>query len=566
MNKSARYKGLVRLAIALTTIAMVVFLSNIFYLRFDLTSEKRYTLQDITKRTLKDLNDAIYLKVYLDGDLPIGLNRMKKALTETLDEFRVIAGKNIQYEFINPSESANTKERQKVYNQLYEKGLQPTNIQQNDKEGGSSQKLVFPGLIMNYAGREVPVNLLKNIPGLSADENINLSIQNFEFALVDGLMKLTTETRPKIAFIQGHGEFDEFQTGDIEKALSEYYDIDRVAIRGNIDALKPFQTVIIAGTNQPMPEADKIVIDQFVMNGGRVLWFIDPVQVSIDSLSKGASTLAFVNQHNLDDMLFRYGARLNPMLIQDLQCAVIPVNMALAGQEPKFVPAPWVYYPLLAAPTNHPVTRNLNLIHSQFVSPVDTVGGSSAIKKQYLLYTSMNGKVLQVPLFVSLSQVNQLINEREFRISNIPVAVELSGEFQSVFRNRPLSGYNNGQPFEFKDKSAFTRMIVVADADIIRNDVQRRPNGAYIIPLGYDRFTNQTFGNKELVMNMVRYLNDDEGLMNLRSRDFKLRLLDRKAILQSRLKWQLINMLIPSAILVIGGFVWLYVRRRKYTR
>jgi len=566
MNKSARYKGLVRLAIALTTIAMVVFLSNIFYLRFDLTSEKRYTLQDVTKRTLKDLNDAIYIKVYLDGDLPIGLNRMKKALTETLDEFRVIAGKNIQYEFINPSESANTKERQKVYNQLYEKGLQPTNIQQNDKEGGSSQKLVFPGLIMNYAGREVPVNLLKNIPGLSADENINLSIQNFEFALVDGLMKLTTEIRPKIAFIQGHGEFDEFQTGDIEKALSEYYDIDRVAIRGNIDVLKPFQTVIIAGTNQPMPEADKIAIDQFVMNGGRVLWFIDPVQVSIDSLSKGASTLAYVNQHNLDDMLFRYGARLNPMLIQDLQCAVIPVNMALAGQEPKFVPAPWVYYPLLAAPTNHPVTRNLNLIHSQFASPVDTVGGSSAIKKQYLLYTSMNGKVLQVPLFVSLSQVNQRINEREFRISNIPVAVELSGEFQSVFRNRPLSGYNNGQPFEFKDKSAFTRMIVVADADIIRNDVQRRPNGAYIIPLGYDRFTNQTFGNKELVMNMVRYLNDDEGLMNLRSRDFKLRLLDRKAILQSRLKWQLINMLIPSAILVIGGFVWLYVRRRKYTR
>ena len=566
MSKSARYKGLVRLAIALTTIAMVVFLSNIFYLRFDLTSEKRYTLQDVTKRTLKDLNDAIYIKVYLDGDLPIGLNRMKKALTETLDEFRVIAGKNIQYEFINPSESANTKERQKVYNQLYENGLQPTNIQQNDKEGGSSQKLVFPGLIMSYGGREVPVNLLKNIPGLSADENINLSIQNFEFALVDGLMKLTTETRPKIAFIQGHGEFDEFQTGDIEKALSEYYDIDRVAIRGNIDALKPFQTVIIAGTNQPMPEADKIAIDQFVMNGGRVLWFIDPVQVSIDSLSKGASTLAFVNQHNLDDMLFRYGARLNPMLIQDLQCAVIPVNMALAGQEPKFVPAPWVYYPLLAAPTNHPVTRNLNLIHSQFASPVDTVGGSSAIKKQYLLYTSMNGKVLQVPLFVSLSQVNQRINEREFRISNIPVAVELSGEFQSVFRNRPLSGYNNGQPFEFKDKSAFTRMIVVADADIIRNDVQRRPNGAYVIPLGYDRFTNQTFGNKELVMNMVRYLNDDEGLMNLRSRDFKLRLLDRKAIIQSRLKWQLINMLIPSAILVIGGFVWLYVRRRKYTR
>ncbi len=566
MNSSARSKGIIRLSIALTTIAMVVFLSNILFLRFDLTSEKRYTLQYVTKRTLKDLPDAVYIKVYLDGDLPIGLNRMKKALTETLDEFGVIADDNIQFDFVNPSESTNSNDRQKVYNQLHAKGLQPTSVQQNDKEGGSSQKLVFPGLIMSYAGREVAVNLLKNIPGLTADENINLSIQNFEFALVDGLMKLTAETRATIAFVQGHGEFDEFETGDIEKSLSEYYDIDRVAIRGNVDALTPFQTVIIAGVNQPMPEADKIAIDQFVMGGGRVLWFIDPVQVSTDSLSKGASTLAFVNQHNLDDMLFRYGARLNPMLIQDLQCAVIPVNMALVGQEPKFVPAPWTYYPLLAAPANHPVTRNLNLIHSQFISPIDTVGGSSAIKKHFLLYSSASSKVMQVPMFVALSQVNQRINEREFRFSNIPVAVELSGEFQSVFRNRPLASYNNGQPFNFKDRSAFTRMIVVADADIIRNDVQRRPNGAYVIPLGYDRFTNQTFGNKELVMNMVRYLNDDEGLMSLRSRDFKLRLLNRKTILQSRLKWQLINMLLPSAILVVGGLVWLYVRRRRFAR
>lgn len=354
MIKSTKQKGLIRLAVTLATVAMLVFLSSIFYLRIDLTSEKRYTLQDISKKTLRELKDVVYIKIYLDGDLPVGFNRMKKSLVEMLDEFRVIAGRRVQYELINPSASGNATDRQKVYGQLYGKGLQPTNVQQSGKEGESSRKLIFPGLIMSYMGREIPVNLLKNIPELSGDENINLSIQNFEFSLIDALLKLTTSSLPKIAFIQGHGEFDEFETGDIEKALSEYYQVDRVSINGDVNALKPFKTVIIAGTRFPVPEPDKLVIDQYIMQGGRVLWFIDPVQVSIDSLSAGASTLAYVNQHNLDDMLFRYGVRLNPVLIQDLQCAVIPVNVSLAGQDPKFVPAPWAYYPLLAPPGKSP--------------------------------------------------------------------------------------------------------------------------------------------------------------------------------------------------------------------
>lgn len=566
MKASARSRNLIQLLIAFATIAIIGYISELVHWRIDLTSEKRYTLSKVTKEMLSNLNDLIYIRIYLDGDLPIGFKRMQKSLTETLDEFRVYARSNLQYEYINPMEGQNPKARQKIINDLYEKGLKPTNIQDRDSEGGTTQKLVIPGALVSYRGKEVALNLLRNNAGLSGEENINLSIQNFEFGLVDAIRKLSIDSLPKVAFIQGHGELDQYETGDIERGLSEYYDVYRVEINGDVKALDPYSVVIVAGPTQPIAEPDKFVIDQYIMGGGKVLWFVDPVKVSIDSLSSGSTTLAFMNQHNLDDMLFRYGVRLNPKLIQDMQCALIPVNTSLAGQEPRFVPAPWVYYPLLSAPSGNPITRNLNLIRSQFVSPLDTLGGDGSIKKTILLRTSQYTRSLQVPLFVSLEQVSRSPLERDFNQSNLPVAVLLEGVFESNFRNRPLRGYNHGRPFNFREASETTRMIVVADADIIRNDVRRRPDGAYVMPLGFDRYSNQTFGNKELVLNMVKYLDDQIGLMELRKRDIKLRLLDKKKILQSRLKWQLINLVIPSALLILGGIAWFAIRRRLFAR
>lgn len=531
-----------------------------------MTSEKRYTLSQITKDQLSELNDIVYIRIFLEGDMPIGLKRMQKSLLETLDEFRILSKRNIQYELINPSKSTKLKERQTIYNSLYEKGLQPTNIQESDKEGGKTQKLVFPGALITYKGKEIALNLLNNNPALSGDENINLSIQSFEFKFLDAIQKLCTDSLPKMAFIQGHGELNNYETGDIERTLSEYYDVYRIEINGDLNILNPYSVVIVAGPTRPIPETDKIVLDQYLMSGGKILWFIDPVTISIDSLSRGSTTLAFMSDLNLDDMLFRYGVRLNPVLIQDMQCAVIPVNISLTGQQPRFAPAPWVYYPLLTPLSNHPVTRNLNLIKAQFVSPIDTVGSNSNIKKRYLLYTSQYSRLLQVPLLVSLEQINQSPLEREFNISRVPVAVLLEGTFESVFKNRLLKSYNNGQPFDLIEKSPLTRMIMVSDAEIIRNDVRQRSDGPYVSPLGYDRYTNQTYGNKDLVMNMVRYLDDNTGMMNLRNRDFKLRLLDKKEILQSRTKWQVINLLFPSAILIIAGIIWHYFRKRKFSK
>lgn len=565
VSGNIKIKNIKTFAALLLMLLVVNVLSSFFYFRIDLTEDKRYTIQPVSREVLQGLDDIVVIRVYLDGELPVAFVRMKKALAETLSEFQEIAGEKIRYEFVNPYSVSGAKKQEQLFRQLADKGLVPTNVHVKDNEGAMIQRIIFPGCIITYRGKELAVNLLRNNPNLTGDENINLSIQNFEYALVDAIDRITTENRQRIAFIQGHGELDEFETGDIERELNQYYEVSRVIINGDPDALKPYKTIIIAGPGRPLPEADKLIIDQFIMQGGRVLWFVDPVNVSIDSLSSGASTLAFMNQHNLDDMLFRYGVRLNPFLIQDIQCAVIPVNTALVGQEPRFVPAPWLYYPLLIPPADNPITKGLNLIQAKFISPIDTVGMNDEVKKRILLSTSKETKLVKIPALINLNQVSKGITRYEFQHSMLPVAVELQGIFKSNFRNRPINAILPNGTIKFADKSGFTKMIVVADADIIRNDVQRRPNGAYVIPLGYDRFTQQTYGNKELVVNMVKYLCDDNGLLDLRSRDIKLRLLDRKRAISERLYWQLVNMVLPSLMLVVGGIIWNFVRRKKYT-
>ncbi len=557
---------MVNLLVSAATVLLLMFISTQLFWRIDLTSEKRYSLSPVSKQILSNLNDVVYIQVYLEGELPIGFSKMQRSLRETLDEFRIYAHENLQYVFVNPSESGNAKEREAIYAELYNRGIEPTNIYDRDKEGGSIQKVLFPGAMISYKGKELPLNLLKNNPALSGDENINRSIQAFEFTFIDAIERLSIDTLPKLAFIEGHGELNQFQTGDLAQTLSGRFKVDYVELNGNVGQLKDYSIVVVAGPTAPIPETHKLVLDQYVMQGGRMIWLVDPVRVNADSLSRGASTIAMPNQHNLDDMLFRYGVRLNSRLVQDIQCAVIPVNVALAGQDPRFAPAPWPFYPLLAPPANHPVTRNLNLVKTEFISSIDLVSDENGISKTVLLSTSQNSRELQAPLFVSLSQIEMSPRERDYHISNLPVAVVLEGEFSSNFTNRPLSSYNNGAPFTLKPKGVSTKMAVIADADIIRNDVRLRPDGALITPLGYDRYTKQTFGNKEFMVNLVSYLTDDAGLLGLRSKEFKLRLLDKKKISEERLKWQVINLALPSLLLVLLGVAWFYVRRYRFSR
>ncbi len=564
MKKNLKKENIVSLIILLVIILLINYISSNAYFRLDLTSDKRYTLSDASVNILDSLDDYVYIEIYLDGDMPIGFQRMQKSVKELMEEFRVVAGKNIQYQFINPSKLDNQSERNALYQDLYDRGLIPTNVKDRDEEGGLAEKILFPGAFITYKDRETSVNLLVNNPGSSAELNLNKSIQTLEYEFINSIRKITVENRKKIAFIEGQGELDEFYTGDITRALNEYYDIDRVTIKDYINILEPYDAVIIAGPTEPYTEKSKFILDQYIMNGGKVLWFIESVKVSMDSLSTGSSTFVVMSDVNLNDQLFRYGVRVNSNVIQDMNCAFVPVNTAISGTQPKFTPAPWLYFPLLMPPNNNPVTRNLNMIKSEFSSVIDTVGSNSEIKKQVLLSSSVSTRVQNVPLLVSLEQLKEQVDPLTFNQPYSPVAVSLEGKFQSVFKNRSIKNFTEGSETEFKEKSVSTRMIVVSDANIIKNDVVNRPDGVFITPLGFDRYTQQTYGNKEFVMNAVHSLVDESGILNVRSREIKLRILDKQKVKEERLKWQMVNTVLPVLLIIIFGILLTLLRKRKY--
>jgi ABC-2 type transport system permease protein len=562
-NKKQKKADLVQLLLMIAIILSLVYISQFFFTRVDLTSEKRFTLSTATKKILKNLDDVVFIRVYLDGDLNIPFKKMQKNIKETLDEFRVYAKDNVQYEFVNPFKDVSDKERNQIIKDLYDKGLQPTNIHSKDKEGGVAEKIIFPGAVISYRGVDLPVNLLKNNPTQSADQNINNSIEALEYEFINTIHSITNKKTEKIAFLEGQGELNEYQVGDITRELANYFQVDRGRINGKPGILDPYKAIIIAKPTKRFSEKDKYVLDQYIMHGGKVLWFLNAVQVDLDSLA-GGGTIGFSYNLNLDDMLFRYGVRINPDLIQDIQCGSLPVNVALNGNPPKFAQAPWLYFPLLTPAEGVPVTQNLNLVKSEFASSLDTIAARKDVKKTVLLRTSKFTKLVETPVMINLSEIRNEPDQKQFNKSNIPVAVMLEGTFDSDFKNRLVQDYFPDKKIDFIAKSEPNKMLVVADGNIIRNDIRVTPQGTMISPLGLDKYTGQTFGNKDFITNAVNYMTDDYGLIKLRGREFKLRLLNREKITSNRLEWQLINTLAPVLLVILFGLFVLYLRKRKY--
>lgn len=566
MKKRERIiRNFVQLISVIVVIAIVGYLSSIWFFRIDLTSEKRYTLSYTTLEVLENLPGEVYVQVYLDGEMPIGFKKMRTSVAEMLDEFRVRSKRKLSYEFINPAEETDKGLRDKVFEDLYEKGLQPINVQSNDEEGGKSQKIIFPGAILNYNGLEMPLNLLKSNPNLRASENLNRSIEGLEYELVRAIKTLSTDTIYKVAFIEGHGELFEPEVEDASKELSRYYTIDRGIIGGKPGVLDAYKAVIIAKPTEKFNEADKLILDQYLMNGGSLLWLLDPVAVDMDSLINSSVTLAFIRQNNLDDQLFKYGVRINPNLLQDIQCARIPINTAIVGNPPQYTPMPWLFFPLLQG-QNHSISRNLNLIKSEFTSSIDTISGNGKTRSSVLLTTSRYTKTFGVPNLINLNDLGKPPPESDFTLKNIPVAILLEGEFESAFLNRMVSSIVPGIEQDFIGNGKPARMIVVSDGDIIRNEVRIQGDRVVAMELGKDRFTQQTYGNKDFIVNCVNYLVDDPGLMQLRSRELRIRLLDKSKISAGRLSWQLINTLLPILLVVIFGSILGIWKKRKYTK
>lgn len=483
-----------------------------------------------------------------------------------LDEFSVYCNSDVDYEFINPSGAASNAEREKNYAELEKRGMRGTLVHDRDNEGKSIQKVIYPWAEISYAGKSLPVCLLKNVAGNSGEENLNISIENLEFGLTDVIRMLTSREVQKIAFIEGHNEFPEPFVYDASQALSHYYQVDRGVITNDVGILDGYKAIIIAGAEKKFSEQEKYVIDQYVMNGGKVLWLLDGSRISLDSLSTSSQTIGIANEINLEDQLFTYGVRINPVLVQNVQCALIPVNMAREGDQPKFEPTSWYYSPLLMTSPEHPATRNLTPIKSEFTSSIDFVGSDTTLKRDVLLATSPGSHIQNVPSIVNMEVINVERNAQYFNISNrVFIGVAEEGVFHSVFRNRLIpEGIKTTEKTRTESKP--TKMIFVADADIIRNDVQGSGENMNILPLGFDRYMNQQFGNKDFILNAVNYLTDDDGWMALRNREIKLRLLHKPAVIGLRTFWQTINMVLPLLLLGLFGLGFFFIRRRKYTK
>ncbi|MCE5345808.1 MAG: gliding motility-associated ABC transporter substrate-binding protein GldG [Bacteroidales bacterium] len=564
-SKNIRLRSWLQFLTTVAGIILVASFCSLIRVRLDLTEDKRYTLSEPTRKVLSDLKNDIYVQVYLEGEMPIPLKRLKRSVAEMLDEFKIASGRKVDYEFINPSEGTSAKQRESQYQVLINKGLTPVNIQSGDAEGGSIQKIIFPGMIVNYNGIEVPVNFLKNNQAIPYEQNILHSIEGLEYEMIKTISTLSSDTIYKIAFLEGQNEIPEIETADITFNLAKFFTIDRGVIGGKYGILDKYAAVIIAGPETEFSESDKLVLDQYIMNGGKVMWLLDEVAVNSDSLVFG-QTVGLYRPLNIEDQLFRYGARVNPEIIQDIDCVPIRLMVMIGGARQQVVPAPWVYYPLLSPAPDHPITRNLNKVKGEFVNFIDTVGLDRAIKKKVLLTTSDFSRTLSPPTMISLKEAELTPDEKDFNKSHLPVAVLLEGVFPSAFKNRMINNLTDVKKLQIRTQSKETKMIVIADADIIRNEVKITGLQKNPLPLGQDKYTGEVFGNRDFLINCLNYLVDNNGIMELRSRELKLRLLNTSKVKAERVKWQLINVVIPVLIVIVGGLLYSYFRKGNYTR
>lgn len=565
------------LLINIIIIVVINVLATFLFFRLDLTEEKKYSLNNASKETLDKIEDVIYVKVYLNGNLPAGFVRLRNSCKETLDEFRLHSA-FIEYEFIDPNDAATTEKRNKIYKELSENGLEPTNLQIQESNK-SSEQIIFPGAIIYYKGRSQSLNLLQNQIGTSPENVLNNSVENIEFELTNAIHKLISNYKPKIAFLEGHNELNELETADIthslgsiKGSLSEYFQVERINIREyeinnndkpslikQLTRLKNYKAIIIAKPTTAFSEVDKFLLDQYIMNGGKTIWFLDGVAIDMDSLKGNLPySMALPLDLNLTDLFFKYGVRINYDLVMDFQADKIPVVVGYKGDVPQQQLLPWFYHPIVIPKNKHSIVKNLDGIKSAFISTIDSVK-SKNIKKTPLLLTSPYTKIVKAPHRVSLKILEQEPPLEQFKSGNKITGYLLEGKFESAFKNRLAP---NNKNLKHKSESISNKMLVFSDGDLIKNKVSSSNKP---FPLGYNQYSNiQYNGNKQMIVNAVNYILGNQNIINIRSKEINLRLLDKKEIKNKRLKWQLINVTIPLCLIGLMIFIFAFLRKRQF--
>ena len=532
--------------------------------RWDMTDDKRYSLSEASKRMLRETDAPIEVTVLLDGDLNAGFKRLKKATEETLEEMDVYGKLRITNYDIQSFSS----------DSIAALGLRPIVIHEREQNGKTAQTTVYPYAIMEYKGKRSVVTLLKNTRGLSGEENLNASIEQLEFAFMETLHLLTQPETPRVAILEGHGEPDEAHTYDLMNVLSKYFQVDRGRLASNdgmsataslndelidVHILDGYKAVLVVNPQTAFSDTERFILDQYIMRGGAVLWAVNGVRFSEEVLQSEGFTPILPLELGLTDMLFRYGVRVNPALVQDIQCLPIPVNVSTDPQQPNLQPMPWTFAPLLLTSEGSPITRNTGQVMSTFVSPIDAVGGNDGIEKRVLLATSTASSVTATPGEVNLNDVNP--DPKQFRYEYVPVGVSMEGAFASAFAHRMIpEGVRSDEPV--RKSGVKTRQVVIGSGSVLLNEVQK----GQPLPMGYDRYSGIQFSNRDLIANAVLWLTDRDGLIALRDKTVALRLLNDRRAHEQRLSVQLVSTITPIALLaVIGGIVFV-IRKRKYEK
>ncbi len=568
-------KNLNNLFINLILLILINLISTLLYFRIDLTEDKKYSISSTSKNIINEIDDVMYIKIYLEGDFPSGFKRLQNSTIDLLNQLKK-HNQLIKYELINPN-IKNIEERNNLYKQLYEVGLNPTNLQ-TQNSGTKTEQIIFPGAIIYYKGKEICVNLLQSQFGTHHEKVLNNSIENIEFEFINAFNKLINDYKPNIAFLTGNGQLNgseilsiKYGLNNTSESLSKYYTINEFNIKDwRLDSSKTnfsikdqqtkinrFDVLIIAKPTIPFNKLEKLLLDQYIMNGGKILWLIDGVSMDMDSLKNNQSfSMALPKNLNIDDMLFKYGVRINHNLIMDIQCDKIPVITNFNVNQPSKSLFPWFYNPLIISKNNHPITKNIDAIKTSFISTIDTIR-SSKVHKKIILKTSPYTKLVYSPHRVSLNILEEKGSIEKYNDGPLNTGVMLSGKFKSFFENSvPLK--NN----KIKKESVETEMIFFSDGDIIKNDINSN-NKPYEI--GYNPFSKEIFqGNKQLIINSIHYLTGNKKLLDLRRNNFKIRLLDKKEISVNKIKWQILNIFFPLIIVLIFGLIFNLIRNKQF--
>ena len=559
---AAKKRNLKSVFIIVAVLLVINLIGNSFFHRFDLTKDHRYTLSQTSLDIIKQIKEPLSVKIYMEGDLPAEFRRLQQETKELLEEFQAY-NSNIVFEFVNPLE--NEDESMNNIKALYMKGLTPVNITVDDK-GKQSQEMVFPWAIAVYHNKEVNIPLLKNIMGASTTEKVIGSVQHLEYSIADALNKITKEKQKKIAVIKGNGEIEDIRITKFLLQIRESYHIgpftlDSVAKNpiGTLYALKKYDLAVIAKPTEAFTDAEKQVLDQFVMNGGKSMWLMEQTTVEMDSLyNEAGATLAFPRNLNLNDMFFKYGVRINPDIVKDEYGSPIKLASGEQGSATQYQTFNWKFAPLVTPESKHPIVKNLGGIKFDFANPIDTL--KNGIKKTVLLQSSKYSKKVGTPAEINLNSVTEETSPNHYiNTGNLPLAVLLEGNFNSAFQNRVLAFKQN----DFTTTGKTNKMIVISDGDIIKNQLDKNYTP---VELGYDQRSGNLYDNKDFLLNCVNYLLDDTGLINIRSRDLDLPLLDKDKVSENYSLTQVITIGLPILILGIFGVIFSFLRKRKYSQ